>query len=134
MTNSPTIIYTWTDEAPALATYAFLPIVSAFAGAAGVQIETRDISLAGRVLAQFPEVLKDGQPFPDDLTELGELTEEPGANIIKLPNISASIPQMKACIAELRKGDSRCPSTRKLPPTMKSGRRRPASMSPWEAP
>ncbi|HJM54291.1 MAG TPA: NADP-dependent isocitrate dehydrogenase [Dehalococcoidia bacterium] len=102
MTNSPTIIYTWTDEAPALATYAFLPIVSAFAGAAGVQIETRDISLAGRVLAQFPEVLKDGQPFPDDLTELGELTEEPGANIIKLPNISASIPQMKACIAELQ--------------------------------
>jgi len=102
MNNSPTIIYTWTDEAPALATHAFLPVIRAFAGAAGVEVETRDISLAARILAQFPDVLVDGQPIPDDLTELGGMTEEPEANIIKLPNISASIPQMKACIAELQ--------------------------------
>ena len=102
MNNSPTIIYTWTDEAPALATHAFLPVIRAFAGAAGVQVETRDISLAARILAQFPDVLVDGYPIPDDLTELGSMTEEPEANIIKLPNISASIPQMKACIAELQ--------------------------------
>ena len=102
MNNSPTIIYTWTDEAPALATHAFLPVIRAFAGAAGVKVETRDISLAARILAQFPDVLVDGQPIPDDLTELGSMTEEPEANIIKLPNISASVPQMKACIAELQ--------------------------------
>ncbi len=102
MNNSPTIIYTWTDEAPALATHAFLPVIRAFAGAAGVEVETRDISLAARILAQFPDVLVDGQSIPDDLTELGSMTEEPEANIIKLPNISASIPQMKACIAELQ--------------------------------
>jgi isocitrate dehydrogenase len=102
MNNSPTIIYTWTDEAPALATHAFLPVIRAFAGAAGVEVETRDISLAARILAQFPDVLVDGQPIPDDLTELGGMTEEPEANIIKLPNISASVPQMKACIAELQ--------------------------------
>jgi isocitrate dehydrogenase len=102
MTNSPTIIYTWTDEAPALATHAFLPIIRAFAGSAGIEVETRDISLAGRILAQFPEVLVDGQPFPDDLSELGDLTKDPTANIIKLPNISASVPQMKTCIAELQ--------------------------------
>ena len=102
MNPSPTIIYTWTDEAPALATHAFLPILRAFAAAAGVRVETRDISLAHRVLAQFPDVLKDGQKVPDDLAELGVMTEAPEANIIKLPNISASIPQMKACIAELQ--------------------------------
>ena len=102
MNNSPTIIYTWTDEAPALATHAFLPVIRAFAEAAGVEVETRDISLAARILAQFPDVLVDGQPVPDDLTELGSMTEEPEANIIKLPNISASVPQMKACIAELQ--------------------------------
>jgi isocitrate dehydrogenase len=97
-----TIIYTFTDEAPALATYSLLPIVEAFARSAGIDIETRDISLAGRILANFPERLTDGQRIGDALTELGELALTPGANIIKLPNISASVPQMKAAIAELQ--------------------------------
>ncbi|MFK8024510.1 MAG: NADP-dependent isocitrate dehydrogenase [Ilumatobacter sp.] len=101
MTES-TIIYTITDEAPALATYSFLPIVSAFAGAAGIDVETRDISLAGRIIAQFPERLTEAQRVPDALTELGEIALTPGANIIKLPNISASIPQLKAAVAELQ--------------------------------
>ncbi len=102
MSQSPSIIYTWTDEAPALATHAFLRVVRAYADAAGVRIETRDISLAARVLARFPDVLEDGQKFSDDLAELGRMVEMPEANIIKLPNISASTPQMKACIAELQ--------------------------------
>jgi len=97
-----TIIYTHTDEAPALATYSFLPVISAYAGAAGVEVETRDISLAGRIIAQFPERLTDGQRLDDALAELGDLAKTPEANIIKLPNISASIPQLKAAIAELR--------------------------------
>ena len=99
--TSPPIIYTWTDEGPALATYAFLPVIRAFAGAAGVPVETRDISLAGRILALFPDLLGD-DAVSDDLAELGRMVETPEANIIKLPNISASIPQMKACIAELQ--------------------------------
>jgi isocitrate dehydrogenase len=102
MNKSPSIIYTWTDEGPALATYAFLPIIRAFAGATGVPVETRDISLAGRILAVFPDVLEEHQKVPDDLAELGYLVEEPEANVIKLPNISASIPQMKECVAELQ--------------------------------
>jgi isocitrate dehydrogenase len=102
MSSSPPIIYTWTDEAPALATHTFLPVVRAFAGAAGVPVETRDISLAGRMLAVFADVLKPGQRVSDDLTELGRLVDRPEANIIKLPNVSASMPQMKACIAELQ--------------------------------
>src|SRR3954447_26246407 len=89
------LIYTYTDEAPALATHSFLPIIEAFAGAAGVEVELRDISLAGRILAQFGE-------RPDALAELGELAKTPEANIIKLPNISASIPQLKATIKELQ--------------------------------
>ncbi len=96
------IIYTHTDEAPALATYSFLPIIQAFGAAAGVTVESRDISLAGRILAQFPELLTDEQQVGDALAELGELVERPEANIIKLPNISASIPQLKAAIAELQ--------------------------------
>ena len=96
------IIYTHTDEAPALATYSFLPIVEAFANAAGVSVETRDISLAGRVIASFPEYLAEDQQIGDALTELGEMTLLPDANIIKLPNISASIPQLQATIAELQ--------------------------------
>ena len=96
------IIYTLTDEAPLLATFSFLPIVSAFAGKAGVDVETRDISLAGRILAQFPDVLPQEQRVDDALTELGELAKTPEANIIKLPNISASVPQLKAAIAELQ--------------------------------
>ena len=102
MSHSPPIIYTWTDEAPALATHAFLPVIRAFAGATGVPVETRDISLAGRILALFPDLLGEGQRVPDDLSELGRLVETPEANIIKLPNVSASEPQMKACIAELQ--------------------------------
>ena len=102
MSRSPSIIYTWTDEAPQLATYGFLPVVRAFAGATGVPVETRDISLAGRVLAVFSDLLEEGQRVSDDLAELGRLVESPEANIIKLPNVSASIPQMKACIAELQ--------------------------------
>jgi isocitrate dehydrogenase len=96
------IIYTHTDEAPALATASLLPIVSAFAAAAGVELELRDISLSGRILAQFPERLGDGQRVADALSELAELATTPEANIIKLPNISASMPQLKAAIAELQ--------------------------------
>ena len=96
------IIYTKTDEAPALATYSFLPIVKAFTETAGVEVETRDISLAGRIIALFPEYIKADQRIGDALAELGELAKTPEANIIKLPNISASIPQLKAAIGELQ--------------------------------
>src|SRR3954464_5955053 len=89
------VIYTYTDEAPALATHAFLPVIEAFAGSAGVEVGLRDISLAGRILAQFTD-------HPDALAELGELARTPEANIIKLPNISASIPQLKSAIKELQ--------------------------------
>src|SRR3954465_11508070 len=89
------VIYTYTDEAPALATHSFLPVIEAFAGAAGIDVELRDISLAGRILAQFGEQ-------PDALAELGELATTPEANIIKLPNISASLPQLKSAIKELQ--------------------------------
>ncbi|MEM6601541.1 MAG: NADP-dependent isocitrate dehydrogenase [Verrucomicrobiota bacterium] len=98
----PTIIYTKTDEAPALATYSFLPIVEAFARPCGINVETRDISLAGRIISQFPEFLNDDQKIDDHLAELGQLATTPEANIIKLPNISASMPQMKAAIKELQ--------------------------------
>ena len=96
------IIYTLTDEAPALATYSLLPIVQAFTKAAGIAVETRDISLAGRILANFPDVLTPAQQQSDDLAELGELAKTPQANIIKLPNISASVPQLKGAIRELQ--------------------------------
>ena len=102
MTDTPKIIYTETDEAPRLATFSFLPIIKAFTDAAGVEVETRDISLAGRVIASFPERLTKEQQIPDDLAELGELTQMPEANIIKLPNISASAPQMHETIKELQ--------------------------------
>ena len=103
MTQAPAnIIYTHTDEAPALATYSLLPIIQAFTAPAGVTVETRDISLAGRVIAAFPERLNDAQRLPDALAELGELTHDPQANIIKLPNISASISQLRATIGELQ--------------------------------
>jgi isocitrate dehydrogenase len=100
--SDSTIIYTYTDEAPALATFSLLPIVQAFAAAAGIGVETRDISLAGRILAQFPDILPEGQRQSDDLAELGALSLRPEANIIKLPNISASLPQLQAAIAELQ--------------------------------
>ena len=103
------IIYTLTDEAPALATYSLLPIVQAFTRAAAVAVEPRDISLAGRILANFPEELTAEQRRPDDLAALGELAKTPAANIIKLPNISASVPQLKAAIAELQTQGYRLP-------------------------
>jgi isocitrate dehydrogenase len=96
------IIYTHTDEAPLLATYSFLPIIEAYASTAGVDVETRDISLAGRIIALFPDLLTEEQRLDDALAELGELAKQPEANIIKLPNISASIPQLKAAIKELQ--------------------------------
>ena len=96
------ILYTLTDEAPALATYSLLPIVQAFTRAAGIVVETRDISLAGRILASFPDRLPADRGQPDDLAELGELAKTPAANIIKLPNISASVPQLQAAIRELQ--------------------------------
>ncbi len=103
MSAQPTILYTLTDEAPLLATASFLPIVQAFAGTAGVAVETRDISLSGRILSQFPEALRPDQRVADDLAELGRLATTPEANIIKLPNISASVPQLRAAIAELQR-------------------------------
>jgi isocitrate dehydrogenase len=100
--NSHRIIYTHTDEAPALATYSFYPIIKKFAETCGVEVETRDISLAGRIVSSFPEKLTPAQRIPDALAELGQLATKPEANIIKLPNISASIPQLKAAITELQ--------------------------------
>ncbi|MBE3652887.1 isocitrate dehydrogenase (NADP(+)) [Vibrio navarrensis] len=101
-TEKPTIVYTITDEAPALATYSLLPIIQSFTASSGINVETRDISLAGRIIANFPEHLKAEQQIGDALTELGELAQTAEANIIKLPNISASIPQLKAAIKELQ--------------------------------
>lgn len=102
MESKEKIIYTITDEAPALATFSLLPIIQAFVGKANIRMETRDISLSARILSQFPEFLNEGSLQSDDLAELGALAQLPEANIIKLPNISASIPQMKACIEELQ--------------------------------
>jgi len=102
MANTPTIIYTKTDEAPALATHSLLPIIKSFTKSSHINIESRDISLAGRILANFPDFLTESQRVPDALAELGELAKTPEANIIKLPNISASIPQLKAAISELQ--------------------------------
>ncbi|MDH4249186.1 MAG: NADP-dependent isocitrate dehydrogenase, partial [Deltaproteobacteria bacterium] len=100
--KTSTIIYTQIDEAPALATFSLLPILQSFTRSSGIAFETWDISLAGRIIAQFPERLKEGQRIPDYLTRLGELAKTPGANIIKLPNISASLPQLNAAIKELQ--------------------------------
>ncbi|MEO5831380.1 MAG: NADP-dependent isocitrate dehydrogenase, partial [Rhodanobacter sp.] len=102
MSQTPKIIYTLTDEAPFLATQSLLPIIAAFAGTAGIRLETRDISLAARILALFPERLQESQRIADNLAELGQLATTPEANIIKLPNISASMPQLKAAIKELQ--------------------------------
>ncbi len=100
--SANSIIWTKVDEAPQLASYSLLPIVRKFLASAGVEVESKDISLAGRILAQFPELLSDDQQVPDYLTQLGELTGDPNVNIIKLPNISASVPQLKAAISELQ--------------------------------
>ncbi len=117
------IIYTHTDEAPMLATHSFLPIVEAYASTAGVELETRDISLAGRIIASFPDYLTEEQRIADALAELGDLAKTPEANIIKLPNISASIPQLKAAIAELQAAATPCPITR----TTRARMRKPTS-------
>ncbi len=113
----PKIYYTKTDEAPALATQSFLPIVKAFGHTAGIAIETRDISLAGRIIAAFPDFLKEGQRVTDHLSELGKLATTPEANIIKLPNISASIPQLKEAIAELQEKGYAIPDYKEEPVT-----------------
>ncbi|HRP04156.1 MAG TPA: NADP-dependent isocitrate dehydrogenase, partial [Opitutaceae bacterium] len=117
MPSVPTIIYTKTDEAPALATQSLLPIVQAFTKQCGIRVETRDISLAGRILTQFPECLTEAQRVGDHLAELGALTLKPEANIIKLPNISASVPQMKAAIAELHAKGFKIPDFPENPTT-----------------
>jgi isocitrate dehydrogenase len=113
--TKPSIIYTKTDEAPMLATYSLLPILQAFAKTADIPIVTKDISLAGRILANFPEALEGGQKIPDDLKELGELAKTPQANIVKLPNISASPPQLKAAIAELQSQGFKIPDYPEAP-------------------
>ena len=117
MTSSSTIIYTLTDEAPLLATSAFLPIVRTFAAPAGVQVATSDISVAARVLATFADYLKPEQRVPDALTELGQLTLKPAANIIKLPNISASVAQLIAAIKELQSKGYAIPDYPEAPKT-----------------
>ncbi len=113
----PTIIYTKTDEAPALATYSLLPIIQAFTKHSGIAVETRDISLAGRILASFPENLTPAQKIGDDLAYLGQLATQPDANIIKLPNISASVPQLKEAIAELQSHGCKVPDYPEVPRT-----------------
>ncbi|MDR2270497.1 MAG: NADP-dependent isocitrate dehydrogenase, partial [Sphingobacterium sp.] len=110
MSNKSKIVWTKTDEAPLLATYSFLPIVQAITATADIDVELRDISLAGRVLASFPEFLKEDQKIADALAELGQMATTPEANIIKLPNISASIPQLKGAIAELQKAGYAIPN------------------------
>ena len=104
MATIPTIIYTKTDEAPALATQSLLPILRSFTASSNINFETKDISLVGRIIASFSEFLTKEQQIPNDLLELGNLAKSPEANIIKLPNISASIPQLKAAISEFKKG------------------------------
>src|SRR5499425_3716535 len=111
------IVWTEIDEAPALATYSLLPIVRKFAGGTGIAIETADISLAGRILANFPENLTEAQRVPDWLTRLGELAKRPEANIVKLPNISASVPQLKAAIRELQGQGYKVPDYPETPAT-----------------
>lgn len=114
---SEKIMYTAVDEAPALATYSLLPIIKAFTKTAGIDVELRDISLSGRIIANFPEFLTENQRIPDELTALGELTKKPDANIIKLPNISASIPQLKGAIKELQSKDYKVPDYPEDPKT-----------------
>jgi isocitrate dehydrogenase len=117
MSTNSKIIYTKTDEAPALATHSFLPIVRAFTAKAQIEMELKDISLAGRILSNFPENLSVDQKVDDALTELGELAKTPNANIIKLPNISASIPQLKEAIAELQSHGYKIPDFPEAPKT-----------------
>ena len=124
MEDHKIICYTKTDEAPALATYSFLPIINAFSKEAGVQITLKDISLAARILAHFPNYLEEDQKVSDDLKFLGELAKTPSANIIKLPNISASVPQLTAAISELQARDIIFQIIRKILQTKKKSRLR----------
>ncbi len=117
MSAKPTIYYTLTDEAPLLATFSLLPIVQAFTKSSGIAVETRDISLAGRIIAQFPDFLTPEQRINDDLAYLGKLCLEPTTNIIKLPNVSASQPQLKAAIAELQEQGYALPNLPENPQT-----------------
>src|SRR5688572_21159788 len=117
MSAKPTIIYTKTDEAPALATYSFLPVIQAFAKHSAINVESRDISLAGRILAAFAPLLPAAQRVDDALAELGALTLKPEANIIKLPNISASVPQLKEAITELQAHGYALPDYPEVPKT-----------------
>jgi monomeric type NADP-dependent isocitrate dehydrogenase len=122
--EQPTIIYTLTDEAPMLATYAFLPIIRTFTEPAGINVESSDISVAARILAEFSDQLTEEQRVADNLATLGELTHKPDTNIIKLPNISASVPQLLAAIKELRAKDTTCPTTRASRRTTRKNRSR----------
>ena len=124
MTSKATIIYTHTDEAPALATQSLLPIVQAFTRHAGIEVKTSDISLSGRILAAFPEYLTEAQRVLDALAELGELVKQPDANVIKLPNISASVPQLTAAIKELQAKGFAVPT---IPPTRKPMKKKPCA-------
>ncbi len=133
-TNVSKIIWTKIDEAPALATYSFLPVVQAFTRGTGVSVETCDISLAGRIIANFPEKLTPKQRIPDNLAALGDLALKPEANIIKLPNISASIPQLIAAIKELREHGYDIPEYPRSRRTTRRRRSRPGSPRSWEAP
>src|SRR5713101_1498197 len=117
MSEQPDIIYTKVDEAPELASASFLPIIRAFTKPVGIRVGTKDISLAGRIIAQFPDRLTQEQQQPDDLALLGELVEKPEANVIKLPNISASQPQLKAAIAELQSKGYAVPNLPENPQT-----------------
>ena len=128
------IIYTHTDEAPALATQSLLPIIEAFAAPAGVEIELRDISLAGRILAQFPDRLSPEQQVSDDLEELGALATTPDANIIKLPNVSASAPQLKTAVAELQSHGYDLPEYPENPSTEDERDARSATTRSWAQP
>ena len=134
-TKASKIIYTKTDEAPMLATYSFLPIINAFSKAAGVSVELRDISLAGRILAVFPEYLTPQQKQADALAELGELAKTPEANIIKLPNISASLPQIaRRPSRNCRARATSFPSIPKIRKTIKKRTSRPATTKSKAAP
>ena len=125
------IIYTLTDEAPLLATSAFLPIIRTFTGPAGIDIEEADISVSGRVLAEFPEFLTEEQRVPDTLAELGRLTLLPDTNIIKLPNVSASVAQLKACIKELQAKGYAVPDYPEDPKTDEEKASARATASAW---
>ena len=131
--QQPTIIYTLTDEAPLLATYAFLPIVQTFTEPAGIKVKASDISVATRILAEFPDYLTEAQRVPDNLAELGRLAKLPETNIIKLPNISASVPQLVAAIKELQGKGYALPDYPQDPKTDEEKAIKSATPNAWAA-